>query len=273
MNTKKLPLTIESDTLNAFKSDFNQMLRKLLNTMEMQDAEEGVLNAKINVSLKQDKARDFQTNGYDGTRDITKPTFSHKIGISFQFKDEKSGTLGGNYEMVWDKELNAYVMVEINNGQTTMFEDDEKHETATDEIVDARAIPESKAAAALPSPESLRDEEFEERKESFEYISRYVGQDMKIFSDSGLSSVRSLKGGNIVLTSAGTAKDIFRADHDVLTKHVGHEAVCNGTWIQNDDGTKRLIRVSIECIECGETLWCMDNPEEDVGYVYEDPEA
>lgn len=68
MGGKKFPLTIESDTLNAFKSDFNQMLRKLLSTMEQQEAEEGTLNAKIVVKLMKDQTRDYQANGYDGTR-------------------------------------------------------------------------------------------------------------------------------------------------------------------------------------------------------------
>ena len=139
MGGKKFPLTIESDTLNAFKSDFNQMLRKLLSTMEQQEAEEGTLTAKIVVKLMKDQTRDYQTNGYDGTREITTPTFSHKVGIAMQFKDEKSGTLGGNYEMVWDKELNAYVMVEINNGQTSMFDEEEKERVVTAENADEKS--------------------------------------------------------------------------------------------------------------------------------------
>ncbi len=320
MNPKKLPLTLESDTMNAFKSDFNQMLRKLLTSMESYEAEEGVLNAKINVSLKQDKARDYQANGYDGTRDITKPTFQHKIGISFQFKDEKSGTLGGDYEMVWDKDLNAYVMVEINNGQTSMFDEEAKERVVTaenadaekpaDEAADANAAYEAgKAfaqgiidgaaeakqidgsaigAPALPEAchddedyhqhaidgvfrESEADEEKRDRQEHFDHIAKFVGQDMKIFVNGDMSSVRSAKGGNIILTSAGTAKDVFRADHEKLVQHEGHEVVCTGDYIGEGD-SRRLLRVTIKCIECDETIWSMDNPEEDFGYAYEQPE-
>lgn len=307
MSGKKYPLTLESDTMNAFKSDFNQMLRRLLSMMEQQDAEEGTLNAKIVVKLVKDTTRDYQTNGYDGTREIKTPTFNHKVGIAMQFKDEKSGTLGGNYEMVWDKELNAYVMVEINNGQTSMWDEEQKERVVTAEEKDgayeagkafghgvADGINEASqlngsviGAPALPEPmvdpdgeiieadyEEVSDEPTDEEKankiEEFKHAIKYVGEDMKILSSGGtLYSVRTVKGGSIFLTSAGTVKSSFHIEPYICEKHEGHELVCCADTM---DGTGEILRVSVKCIECDEIVWAMDNPELDLGYGYDPPE-
>lgn len=313
--SKKYPLTIESDTLNAFKSDFNQMLRKLLSTMESQEAEEGTLNAKIVVKLMKDTARDYQANGYDGTREITTPTFTHKVGISMQFKDEKSGTLGGNYEMVWDRELGAYVMVEINNGQTSIFDEEEKERIVTAENADDKSeaqagyevgkaiahgivdgMAEAKqldgsviGAPALPEPPAEQDgeiieadytdvsdepvdEEKAEKIEEFQHAVKYIGEDMKILASGGdLYSVRTVKGGSIFLTSAGTVKSSFHIAPEICAKHVGHELICQSNTV---DGTGEILRISVKCIECNETIWAMDNPEADfeTDYGYDPPE-
>lgn len=313
--SKKFPLTIESDTLNAFKSDFNQMLRKLLFTMEQQEAEEGTLNAKIVVKLMKDTTRDYQANGYDGTREITTQSFSHKVGISMQFKDEKSGTLGGAYEMVWDKDLNAYVMVEINNGQTSMFDEEEKERVVTaknaDEkseaqagyeagkafaqglvdgmaeaaqldgsVIGAPALPESPAEQEAEiidadytdvSDEPI-DKEKAEKIEEFQHATKYIGEDMKILHSGGdLYSVRTVKGGSIFLTSAGTVKSSFHIDPEICAKHVGHELICQSDTV---DGTGEILRISVKCIECDETIWAMDNPELEfeTDYGYDPPE-
>ena len=286
--SKKLPLTLENDTFNAFKSDFNQMLRKLLRTMEEQEAEEGVLTAKMTVKLKQDSARDFQTNGYDGTREITKPTFDHKVGITLQFKDEKSGTLGGDYEMVWDRDLGAYVMVEINNGQTSLFDEEKKERVVTAES--EHSEPEQPEAPALNPPKLAQlpepsadiiegeysvvseepNDDLKEKIEEFEHAVKYVGEDMKILHSGGdMYSIRTRKRGSIFLTSAGTAKSSFWISPEICAKHIDHELVLQAV---SDDG--KTIRVELKCIECDEVIWSMDNPAPDTHvYAYEQPEG
>lgn len=122
-NNKKYPLSLNGNTFNAFKSDFDQMLRKLLLEMEKWDSEEATINMKMVVTLSKDQERDFECNGYDGMKDIIKPSFKHEIGTVLQVKDKKSGSLGGNMKMVWDRENCVYVMQDIDNGQTTLFDE------------------------------------------------------------------------------------------------------------------------------------------------------
>lgn len=290
-NTKKFPLTIESDTLNAFKSDFNQMLRKLLRTMEQQEAEEGKLTAQITVKLTPGEARDFEANGHDAMRDIITPKFDHKVGISMQFKDEKTGSLGGGYEMLWDKEMNAYVMVSITNGQTSIFDQPEAKQPEPEKKPEKEEEPEVIEAdgnyigqPALPEPEQETEqpevidaeytevseepaEDLEEKQEVFDTISKHAGEDLKILENSGMYSVRTVKGNSILLTSVGTRNSFLHVDPEVLRKHVGHECICRG-----DTYGDKMLRTTIKCIGCNEIIWAMDNPEEELGYEYDAPE-
>lgn len=157
----KLALNLESDAFNSFKTDFNVMLRKLLHMMESQEAEEGALNVKMTVKLEKGKARDFQSNGYDGTRDITTPSFSHKVGISMQFKDEKSGSLIGDYEMSYDKELESYVIADVYNGQLGIFDNEAEPYTQDYSVQDNEELLLPEHFIVMPSCEIIEDTEYD----------------------------------------------------------------------------------------------------------------
>lgn len=114
-------LTMESEAFAALKSDFNQVLRRTLTNMERKESEQAELTLKLKISLEKDSAPDFQQVQYQATRDIVKPTFTHKVSSVMQIKDEKSGVLGGNYELVWDKDQGDFFMRPIDNGQISLF--------------------------------------------------------------------------------------------------------------------------------------------------------
>lgn len=59
-------------------------------------------------------------------RDIIKPTFKHEISSAMQIKDKKAGSLSGNYELVWDALSDKYVMRSIDDGQVSLFDDNEE---------------------------------------------------------------------------------------------------------------------------------------------------
>lgn len=115
-------LTLSSDTFNALKSDFDQVLRKTLTNMENKDSEQAELTVKLKISLTKDEAPNFDSLDRDAKREVVKPKFDHKVSSVMQIKDEQTGTLGGNYELVWDGELGQYVMKEIKDGQYSLFD-------------------------------------------------------------------------------------------------------------------------------------------------------
>jgi len=117
------PLTLNSDAFNALKNDFNQMLRATLSSMEQKEAEEGTITVKLGISLLKDHVPDPTIVTYEAEREIIRPKFDHKVTATIQYKSEKTGTLSGDYELVWDRAISEWVMRPITNGQMNLFED------------------------------------------------------------------------------------------------------------------------------------------------------
>ena len=275
-NNKKYPLSLNGDTFNAFKSDFDQMLRKLLLEMEKWDSEEATINMKMVVTLSKDQERDFACNGYDGMKDIIKPSFKHEIGTVLQVKDKKSGSLGGNMKMVWDRENGVYVMQDIDNGQTTLFDEsgDPVEQPPKPEMPQ---LPAGVIDADYEPVEEGNDEEASEVHEppAFDYIRKYAGQELRCVEAMGNYTVRDINN-HVVLSSAFSVNDTFYCFSEVLARHENHELVCvaydrEGFPVQDGE----VARVSIECKDCGEVVFEMDNPamnEHMDDYGYEDPD-
>lgn len=108
MDKKAYELTLESDAFNALKSDFNMLLRKTLSTMIQKEGEKAELKLSLKITLTQGETRDLDEVRYEAQREVILPKFEHKISTVMQYKDEKSGFVGGaEYELVWDRAKGA----------------------------------------------------------------------------------------------------------------------------------------------------------------------
>ena len=142
-------LSLNGETFNNLKMDFEQMLQNLLTEMKKRGSQDGSLTIKLNGTLTPGQARDLQSTTDGAMRDITKPMFVHKMSTVMQLKDERSGQQGGNFELVWDEETGEWVMREIDNGQTSIFD----HENGVYEAEYTEADQEViEAPPALPEP-------------------------------------------------------------------------------------------------------------------------
>ncbi len=273
------PLSLNGDTFNALKSDYDALLRQLLTEMENRNEEEATITIKVGVKLEKDQARDFEVHGYEAMRDIVKPTFKHEISTVMQIKNKKSGSLGGSMEMVWDKELFQYVMRPIDNGQVTLFDTEDSN------VIQMPDLPTLPAGTVIDADyrmlgdgeetaESEDDEEQQDVSEShmksggspFEYLCQFVGADMDVICrEHDIYTVRS--NGKDVLSSGFSAMDRFYCSTEKLAPHVGHAIVCE-LWPTS---------VVVRCDECDETLFevVADEVEEDefADYPYEEPGA
>lgn len=118
---KDLPLSLKSDTFSALSSDFDGMLRQLLQGMVDTGESAGTINIKVKVTLTEDSAPDFTVAGGQQTRSITKPKFDHEVSAVIQRKDKRTGSLSGDFELVRDGN-GGYVMRHIDDGQYDLFE-------------------------------------------------------------------------------------------------------------------------------------------------------
>lgn len=143
MSTKGFELNLKSDAFNAFKSDFDSMLKHTLYTMQQKEGEEAQISISFKISLARDTAPDHEITAYEAERDIIIPKIDHKMKSKITIQDEKSGTVGGpKFELVWDPEEHEYVMRKIEDGNLRLFDSDEldNTENADQDDTDEKAL-------------------------------------------------------------------------------------------------------------------------------------
>lgn len=158
VKNKTFDLDLNSDAFNAFKADFNAMLKAILSGMEKNEAENGEISVTMKIGLEE---RDVIDRGYQ--RRTMVPSFSHKVVSKMQFKTEKKGALSGNFELKFDKKTGKYYLEEISDGQTSFFDDgataEEVHDM--DRVVDAQFVDVDNPAltgSAVPLLETSSDD-------------------------------------------------------------------------------------------------------------------
>ena len=273
-----LPLSLKSDTFNALCSDFDQILRSTLTGMEETEQDVAEINVKVKITLTPDSAPDFSVAGGQQTRSITRPKFDHSVSAVIQKKEKKTGTLSGNYELVWDRETCQYVMRPIDNGQTSLF--DKEKDEVWEGPKNPAALPPSEAeptqeGEVIDADYQVIDEDPPSQQkavpqDAFEWLRKFAGQSMRVMESMGNYTVRTMEN-KVVLSSATSPDAVFYCSADKLKPHVGHEVVCTA---YGEEGNP--VNISVECIECNETLFSMDAPAgheeaEDDPYPYEEP--
>lgn len=272
MYANDMSLSLKSETFSALKEDFDSILARTIGNMEMKGAEEATVTLKLGISLEKSSV-----NGPAGIRDIVKPSFKHDISSVMQVKDKKSGALTGDYEMVWDADEGKYVMRRIDNGQTSMFDEDCGGTIIDAEYTDAEytALPEGQRGLPEGSQKDDADEEAEDTageenldtdraNESdgaseagptpFEWLKQFVGQELRVTEAMGNYTVRTADN-KVVLSSATGESSPFYCPAEKLEGHVGHEVSCVGYG--DSDGV--IANVSIECADCDEVLFSLDD--------------
>ena len=133
-----LPISLKSNTFNALCTDFDQVTRATLQGMSDTGQDTAEINVKVKITLTPDSAPDYTVKGIgQQTRSITKPKFDHTVTAVIQRKEKKTGTLSGNYELVWDRESCCFVMRPIDDGQSSLFDG----EQPAGEQTELRALP------------------------------------------------------------------------------------------------------------------------------------
>ncbi len=117
---KSYEMKIESEAFDALREDLNKVLTRTLANMEKRESEQAVITTKLTITLVKATVPDYNS-AVSNTREICKPKIEHKVGSVMQIKDEESGALKGEYELVWDPAKGDYVIRQIDNGQIDLF--------------------------------------------------------------------------------------------------------------------------------------------------------
>ena len=107
MNEK---LSISGEQFEEFRTCFDALLNNLVATMVNYGSEEGSINVKLDVGLQEE-----EVNGVK----VRKPTFKHSTSTVVQVKQKISGSICGEYNVVFDEAIGSYVIKDIDNGQVS----------------------------------------------------------------------------------------------------------------------------------------------------------
>lgn len=136
-------MTLDSDIFDQLRTDANFVLQRLIGNMFEKESDEGTMTLKLEISFDNEFIPNYDKNVDGETREIHKPKFKHKITSSVQIKDEKSGNMDSEMELVMD-ENGCYVLKPIaNTEQRSLFDDDfqDEKENETEEQDDSTALP------------------------------------------------------------------------------------------------------------------------------------
>ena len=265
-----LPISLKSNTFNALCTDFDQVTRATLQGMSDTGQDTAEINVKVKITLTPDSAPDYTVKGIgQQTRSITKPKFDHTVTAVIQRKEKKTGTLSGNYELVWDRESCCFVMRPIDDGQSSLFDG----EQPAGEQTELRALPGGVIDAEFTEVAAGGQDadDLDQRREAFNWLKNFIDADMTVMEAMGNYTVRT-EANKVILTSANPHTTLY-CSGEILSSHVGHRLVCkaSGKMDGNPD------TVSIICEECDDTLFELHSPawtadEEPVEPVEEDPE-
>ena len=111
-------ITMESDALSIMKRDFDLLMTNAITAMQAWRSQESVINLKLTIKLNKVMSDD----GAGGLREMTVPTFEHKVSAVIQARSELKGGTHEDYELVWDAKAMCYGMVEMRSNQTSLFE-------------------------------------------------------------------------------------------------------------------------------------------------------
>ena len=133
MNTKSATpreLALDSETFKTLKEDFGTVLHKTLFNMENKEAEAATLTIKVNIGFEKTKVPE-----HGEWREIIVPRFEHKVSSVMQVRNEISGAMEGEFELVWSESNQTYFMREIGATQLSIFDGENSDSANTvDEI-------------------------------------------------------------------------------------------------------------------------------------------
>lgn len=288
MCSNDMNLSLSGDTFAILKEQFDSVLARTVGNMQMKGADDATITLKLSISLEKENR-----NTPEGSIEATIPKFKHDISSVMQVKDKVSGELVGDYQLVWDEDEQKYVMRKIDNGQTTLFDDDEPNGKFVDadyqpvgELPEGqRGLPEpaeatedgtepegaeDTAEAEVSEPEAAEGsedaseakEEAEEpakadrydEKTPFGWLAQFVGEEMRVTEAMGNFTVRTVAN-KVVLSSATDPSNPFYCDRVKLAEHVGHKLICAGY------GEAELAVISIQCSDCADALFALVAPD------------
>lgn len=118
-------LFLEDETFEDARQKFNTVLQRLFRSMIDTDSNEGSITLKMDVSMQTEFIPNHDPDVEGESRQIRLPQFAYKVSSSITVKDEQKGNKNPQMELVWDDNLQKYVLQYVaNTDQRSIFDKD-----------------------------------------------------------------------------------------------------------------------------------------------------
>ena len=114
-------ISIKNDTFDTFRTDFDAMIKKTLDNMREKGLDEAEITVKMTVKANKKEVSNPTCENAAEKRTAIVPTFAHKIVTAYKVESKKEGTLANGKELFFDEESGTYMLIDIDDGQTSMF--------------------------------------------------------------------------------------------------------------------------------------------------------
>lgn len=158
-------MKIESDVFTTARENFDLLMQRLFASMEKNNSDEGSITLKVDLQMKQD----WVPNGEGGSVEVNKPVIKRKVTIAVPVKDSMDSKKDTGMNLVWDEELNRYVLRYINEGgQRSVFDPDYKQNLKGEDAEPDESTMLPGPSNELPDNSGVIDTDYKEADEAEE---------------------------------------------------------------------------------------------------------
>lgn len=121
-------LGIDSEIFDELREHFDAVLQRTFSNMQRKGCDSADISIKLTITV--DKFEEVYRDRYGEMQRsmIQKPSFAHKVSASMNIKDTEQGFFKEDYELVYNGDVDEFILVPIMDRQTRMMfeEEDEK---------------------------------------------------------------------------------------------------------------------------------------------------
>lgn len=115
-------LSLDDDLFEGFVIDFNSSLAGIIKTMNEKNVDQAAITTKTIITLEKVAVFNPTADNMSAMRQAVRPNIKHSVVSTITTKDEKKGQLPEGYEIIIDPDTQEFVLVKIDDGQSSMFD-------------------------------------------------------------------------------------------------------------------------------------------------------
>ena len=121
-------LGIDSEIFDELREHFDAVLQRTFSNMQRKGCDSADISIKLTITVDKFEEVYRDRDGEMHRSMIQKPSFAHKVSASMKIKDTEQGFFKEDYELVYNGDVDEFILVPIMDRQTRMMFEEEDEE-------------------------------------------------------------------------------------------------------------------------------------------------